>query len=124
MGHTIKATPTNCLFGQYIEPDSHHIHPRDSGRSKIKVNPFVLLEPPKEKNLADRTLMSFFGLGGVHGNVLRIQPLLMIPQEESQEVAKILDMASQKIRFLKGLGIDRTKTGAVGFLHGRGCNCE
>ncbi len=37
------------------------------------------------------------GLGGIYGNVLRIQPPLVISQEELKEVVKILDMALQKI---------------------------
>jgi 4-aminobutyrate aminotransferase len=37
------------------------------------------------------------GLGGVYGNVLRIQPPLVISKEELKEVVKVLDLALQKI---------------------------
>jgi 4-aminobutyrate aminotransferase/(S)-3-amino-2-methylpropionate transaminase len=37
------------------------------------------------------------GLGGIYGNVLRIQPPLVVSKEELKEVVKVLDMALQKI---------------------------
>jgi 4-aminobutyrate aminotransferase-like enzyme len=37
------------------------------------------------------------GLGGLYGNVLRIQPPLVITEEELREVVKILDSAFTRI---------------------------
>jgi 4-aminobutyrate aminotransferase/(S)-3-amino-2-methylpropionate transaminase len=37
------------------------------------------------------------GLGGIHGNVLRIQPPLVILQEQMEEVIKILELAFSKV---------------------------
>jgi 4-aminobutyrate aminotransferase-like enzyme len=37
------------------------------------------------------------GLGGIYGNVVRIQPPLVVSKEELKEVIKVLDLALQKI---------------------------